>query len=75
MKKIYIQNLVRMRRNGLVLMTVSDLKSNHQNRKCIKSVGIDIGSSRIATIIAAVSEEIDEKVKVVGVSSLPSKGN
>ncbi len=34
-----------MRRDGLVLMTVSDLKSNTQNRKCIKSVGIDIGSS------------------------------
>ena len=29
----------------MVLMTVSNLKSNNQNRKCIKSVGIDIGSS------------------------------
>ncbi len=33
---------------------------------------IDVGSSKIATLIAAVSE--DEKISIIGVSSTPSKG-
>lgn len=35
--------------------------------------GIDIGSSKIATLIAQFNEE-EERVSVVGVSSIPSKG-
>lgn len=35
--------------------------------------GIDIGTSKITTVIATVSEE-DESVKVIGVASTPSKG-
>lgn len=35
--------------------------------------GIDLGSSKTATVIASISEE-DEKIKVVGVSSISSKG-
>lgn len=34
--------------------------------------GIDIGSSKVATIIASVDDE--EKVKVIGASSIPSRG-
>lgn len=36
--------------------------------------GIDIGSSKVATIIASVSENPEEKIKVIGAASLPSKG-
>lgn len=35
--------------------------------------GIDIGSSKVATVIASVSDE-EEKVRVIGVASIPSKG-
>jgi len=35
--------------------------------------GIDIGSSKVATIIASLSDE-EEKVRVIGVASVPSKG-
>jgi len=35
--------------------------------------GVDVGSSKIATVIASVAEE-EEKVSVVGVSSIPSRG-
>lgn len=36
--------------------------------------GIDIGSSKVATVIASVTDEEEEKVRVIGVSSVPSKG-
>lgn len=35
--------------------------------------GIDVGSSKTATVIASISEE-EEKLKVIGVASVPSKG-
>jgi len=35
--------------------------------------GIDIGSSKIATVVASTNEE-EEKVKIIGVASAPSKG-
>lgn len=36
--------------------------------------GIDIGSSKVATVIASVSEEEEREVRVIGVASVPSKG-
>ncbi|MBM3205282.1 cell division protein FtsA [Candidatus Shapirobacteria bacterium] len=36
--------------------------------------GIDIGSSKIATVIASTPPEEEEQVRVLGVASLPSKG-
>jgi len=36
--------------------------------------GIDIGSSKVATIIASAAEETEEKVKIIGAASIPSKG-
>lgn len=36
--------------------------------------GIDIGSSKIATIIGSLSDQEDEKIKIVGSSSVPSRG-
>lgn len=36
--------------------------------------GIDIGSSKIATIIASVPNESEERVKIIGAASVPSKG-
>lgn len=36
--------------------------------------GIDIGSTKIATVIASLEDEGEEKIKILGVSSVPSKG-
>ena len=36
--------------------------------------GVDIGSSKVSTVIASLSEENEEKVSIIGVSSISSKG-
>lgn len=42
-------------------------------KKPSQITAIDIGSSKVTTVIATVSEE-EQKIRVVGVSSVPSKG-
>jgi len=36
--------------------------------------GIDVGSAKVATVIGSVEEEEEKKIKIIGASSLPSKG-